>query len=60
LKIKEALIQDSIVIHPDPGYTKADKSQENEAKTRKSRQRVNIKILCTGFFNNPYQWIKTK
>jgi len=49
LKIKEALIQVSIVILSEPGYAKADKSQENEAKTRKGKKRVNMEILCTVF-----------
>jgi len=62
LKIKEALIQVSIVILSEPGYAKADKSQENEAKTRRGKKRVNMEILCTVFFNNLYHLttLKTK
>jgi hypothetical protein len=35
LKIKETLIQESIVIHSDFGYAKADKHRENKVKKGK-------------------------
>ena len=45
LKIKKGMIQDATFIHSDPGYAKADKPQENEAKTRRSREETWIKKI---------------
>jgi IS5 family transposase len=37
LKIKTGMIQDATFIYLDPGHAKADKPNENEAKTRRSK-----------------------
>jgi IS5 family transposase len=37
LKIKKGIILYVTFIHSDPGNAKADKSRENETKTRRSR-----------------------
>ena len=36
-KTKKGIVQDATFIHSDFGYSKADKPQGNEAKTRRSR-----------------------
>ena len=40
LKIKKGMIQDAVFIHSDPGHAKANKPQENEAKTRRSKDGI--------------------
>jgi transposase, IS5 family len=38
LKMKTGMIQDATFIHSDMGHAKKDKSRENEARTKRSRE----------------------
>lgn len=49
--------QDSILIHSYPGYAKADKPRENEAKIRRSRRRTWIKKVDESNFGSKFHII---
>ena len=54
MKIKKGLIQDSTFIYSDPGYAKADKPWENEAKTKRSRGGTWIKKVDESHFGSKF------